>query len=208
MSPRARFEKLPEEKRDAILDAATEEFAANGYEGSSLNQIIAAAGISKGAMYYYFDDKYDLFMTVMERYAQGFWDAFEGEWDNLGAVDDFWGFLEGMFDVAFNYTSERRTAIMLAKCFYELPADQWTEGRLGALFEEKRLRFTRLLDRGQELGQIRSDLPGDLLVGLMFAVGETMDRHILPLWDTLDLEGRRASMRTSLDLMKRLLEKK
>ncbi len=49
--PRPRFYKLPEEKRERILEAAAKEFVAHGFEGASLNQILTAAGISKGAAY-------------------------------------------------------------------------------------------------------------------------------------------------------------
>ena len=64
--PRPRFKKLAADKRAAIIEAAGVEFAAHGFQGASLNAIIAAAGISKGAFYYYFDDKADLFATVIE----------------------------------------------------------------------------------------------------------------------------------------------
>ena len=57
--PRPRFEKLPPEKRETILETAAKEFAEFGYEGASLNQILAKSGISKGAAYYYFDNKED-----------------------------------------------------------------------------------------------------------------------------------------------------
>ena len=62
--PRPRFEKLSPEKREQILETSAKEFAANGYEGASLNQILAKAGISKGAAYYYFDNKADLYVTT------------------------------------------------------------------------------------------------------------------------------------------------
>ena len=68
--PLPRFHKLEPERRQAILDAASEEFAANGFEGASYNRIIAGAGISKGAMYYYFADKDDLFRTVLDESSQ------------------------------------------------------------------------------------------------------------------------------------------
>ena len=55
--PRPRFEKLSAEKREQILETAAKAFAAHGYDGASLNQILADADISKGAAYYYFDNK-------------------------------------------------------------------------------------------------------------------------------------------------------
>ena len=62
--PRPRFNKLTAEKRESILEAAAKEFATHGFEGASLNQILSNAGISKGAAYYYFDDKapYQIFV--------------------------------------------------------------------------------------------------------------------------------------------------
>src|SRR5687768_9358643 len=65
MMPRPRFEKLDEERRKAILRIAAEEFAEHGYEAASYNRIIERSGLSKGAVYYYFDDKEDLYTTVL-----------------------------------------------------------------------------------------------------------------------------------------------
>ena len=61
---RPRFAKLPEAQQQAILSAALDEFAAHGFHDASLNRVIDAAGISKGSMYYYFDDKEDLYIHV------------------------------------------------------------------------------------------------------------------------------------------------
>ena len=55
------FERLPEEKKDRILQAARAEFIHNPYEKTSINRILAEAGIPKGSFYQYFDDKSDLF---------------------------------------------------------------------------------------------------------------------------------------------------
>ena len=60
-----RFHKLDLDKRELLLDAAMEEFAEHGFEQASINRIIERAGTSKGSMYYYFEHKEDLFMTVI-----------------------------------------------------------------------------------------------------------------------------------------------
>src|SRR5260221_3490175 len=59
--PFERFEKLAPAKRERILEVAAQEFAANGFEGGSINRILERAQMSKGAAYYYFADKADLF---------------------------------------------------------------------------------------------------------------------------------------------------
>lgn len=62
-----RFEKIPEERRKKIMDAALSEFATNGFRGTNINKVAEKAGISIGSMYSYFESKDDLFLTVVEQ---------------------------------------------------------------------------------------------------------------------------------------------
>ena len=55
------FLRLPEEKRNRILDAAWEEFTRVRYTDVSINKIIIKARIPRGSFYQYFRDKEDLF---------------------------------------------------------------------------------------------------------------------------------------------------
>jgi AcrR family transcriptional regulator len=63
---RPRFANLDLDTRHRILETAAEEFAARGFDGVSLNQLIDRLEMSKGSFYYYFDDKADLFTTVAD----------------------------------------------------------------------------------------------------------------------------------------------
>ena len=58
--PKETFLNLPEEKRNRILDAAIQEFAANPYDVASISNIVRKVGIAKGSFYQYFEDKKDL----------------------------------------------------------------------------------------------------------------------------------------------------
>jgi TetR/AcrR family acrAB operon transcriptional repressor len=50
-----------------ILDAAARVFARYGYAGASLEQVAADAGMTKGAVYWHFSSKSDLFLALCER---------------------------------------------------------------------------------------------------------------------------------------------
>ncbi len=52
-------------KRRAILDAATEVFLTQGFAGSSMDSIAAAAQVSKPTVYNHFDDKQQLFEQIV-----------------------------------------------------------------------------------------------------------------------------------------------
>ena len=68
----------PEVRRAAVLDAALEVFTELGFERATLQDVADRAGVTKGALYHYFDSKNELFLELMrervkahvsERYA-------------------------------------------------------------------------------------------------------------------------------------------
>jgi AcrR family transcriptional regulator len=54
--------------REKILKAARSVFAKKGYYGTDSNEIAAAAGVSTGSFYAYFNDKKDLFIETLRIY--------------------------------------------------------------------------------------------------------------------------------------------
>src|SRR5512136_2965365 len=60
------FLKLSDEKRLYILNSAAEIFARAGYHQAAIADICANAGISNGALYKYFNNKEDLFLSIID----------------------------------------------------------------------------------------------------------------------------------------------
>jgi AcrR family transcriptional regulator len=56
----------PAAKRLQIVEAAAAQFARTGYEATLMDDVAAAAGVSKGSLYDYFKNKEDLFYAVFE----------------------------------------------------------------------------------------------------------------------------------------------
>lgn len=55
------------DKRRQILDGAHAVFTAQGFDAASMSEIAAAASVSKGTLYVYFEDKEHLFVALIER---------------------------------------------------------------------------------------------------------------------------------------------
>ena len=55
---------------DEVLDAAMKAFWANGYEATSLAELVSVTGLHKGSLYQAFGDKHALFIQTLKRYLQ------------------------------------------------------------------------------------------------------------------------------------------
>jgi len=58
-------------RRDAFLDVAQRLVETKGYEAMSIQEVLDALEVSKGAFYHYFDSKQALLEAVVERFADG-----------------------------------------------------------------------------------------------------------------------------------------
>jgi AcrR family transcriptional regulator len=77
-----------EERREDILRAATGVFVSKGYRPTSIDDLVEAAGISKGLFYVYFDSKQQAFIELVESYFEGLG----------GVLEENHRILEGAFD--------------------------------------------------------------------------------------------------------------
>ena len=80
-----RQEEKNRKSRELILSYAFDEFAENGYAGSSLNQICARGSISKGLLYHYYANKDALYLACVGRLFQDM-TAFLQAWIDVGSV--------------------------------------------------------------------------------------------------------------------------
>lgn len=69
-----------ERTRNAILDAAAAVFDERGFNGASLSDILAKAGVTKGALYFHFTSKEELARAIIE-------EQYGGDLPDLGSED-------------------------------------------------------------------------------------------------------------------------
>ncbi len=70
------FDNLNEEKKNKIINACLEEFAENGYEKASTNTMVVKAGISKGLLFHYFENKKNIYLYLVDYSMKHFLDRF------------------------------------------------------------------------------------------------------------------------------------
>jgi AcrR family transcriptional regulator len=202
--PRPRFNKLPVEKREQILEAAAKEFVANGYENASLNRILEQAGISKGAGYYYFDDKADVFVTTVDYYTQRTMSEINIEFEKLTA-ETFWPTLMDMYRPMFAKLSDEPWMLTAWKVSAKLSKEARTNPMLAKTFDRARGLLFSFLKRGQQIGAVRSDLPDDLLLAFFQSIDSASDQWMIDHWEELDSERMQEITLQVVDAIRRLM---
>jgi len=203
--PRPRFEKLPRQKKMRILEAAAREFAAHGFEGASLNQILEQARISKGAAYYYFDDKVDLYTTVVQHYGEELLAKTGVAVEQLTA-ETYWDTIADLYRQQFQNHYEKPWLFGVVKSTRGLSQEARAHDRLAQLFRQVQRTVAELISRGQALGVVRTDLPADLLLALIVAVDDVHDQWLLQQWHDTDTVVLEAPVQRMVDVWRRLLE--
>ena len=117
-----RTKQQSEQTRKQILAAARREFARRGVARTSLEHVAAAAGVTRGAIYWHFANKTDLFHAMREQVSLPLIDRTSfallsaTDDDPLGAVE---AYLHSLIDtIAGDKATLRTFQIMAFKCEY------------------------------------------------------------------------------------------
>lgn len=164
-----RVVKHPDTRRAELLDRAVALFVRDGYDNVSLNDLIADAGISKGAFYHWFPSKEALIAALAERSAR---DAFaDVERAVSGCGGDALARLNALLEAGFETKMRMGVAEQLAAMVSLLrPDNAHLYGRILAA-EEALFRplLTRLIADGLAEGVFDTFDPegvADMIYGL------------------------------------------
>jgi TetR/AcrR family acrAB operon transcriptional repressor len=107
--------------REELLDAAERVFRAHGVGHTTLAEVADAAGVTRGAIYWHFRDKADLFQALVKRVEMPMNAAFE-EMDRASATDPLGAVRQLAVHALQNLASSRRTQavfdVVFLRCEY------------------------------------------------------------------------------------------
>jgi AcrR family transcriptional regulator len=158
---------------ERLMRVSVELFAEHGYAQTSVQQIVDAAGVTKGALYHYFSSKDDLLFDIYDRLL-----SLQKE-----HLDEIVGRGQGTEetlrlaceDVIVTSIESLNEATVFFRSQHMLAADRQSEVK-------RRRRsyndlFESILERGQAEGLFRRDIPSAVLIAHFFS-----DPHYLAQW--------------------------
>lgn len=157
--------------RERLLTETTRLVHRAGFARTSVNTVLKAAGIKKGALYHHFPGKDKLGLAVLTRASTGFLAFIDAA---LIAPTPLEG-LDRFFTAALQ---AHRDMGFVGGCLWGNTALEMSDSShvhteiVARVFEEWISRMARVIHAGQEAGQIRTDLPASDLACLVVAAIE------------------------------------
>jgi AcrR family transcriptional regulator len=177
--------------REALVHAARQLFAEHGYDGTGTEQIVAAARVTRGALYHHFRDKAELFRAVMAEAALEVAQRLTDEQlavEAASPLEDIRQGVSAFLDVCIGGDFQR---IVLVDGPRVLGPDAWEElvDRYGRTLLEE------WLTRAAELGELEG-VPAGALARLLIAM---LTEAGLEIARAADPTATRADLGTVLD---------
>jgi TetR/AcrR family transcriptional repressor of nem operon len=160
-----------ERTRECLLQAASREIYRSGFQSASLDTILAAAGVTKGALYYHFDSKEALGYAVVEEVIAP---NLRGTWlrplqRGKDPIDALIGIVEGISV----QPEDVRGGCPLNNLAQEMsPLDAGFRKRLALIFHAWREGVASVLREGQTHGIVRRNVEPSDAAGLLIAMVE------------------------------------
>lgn len=171
--PKDTWWNLPEDKRRSVTRAAMAEFGTRGFSAGSLNVIAREAGIAKGSLFQYFDDKLDFFTTVTEELSASVEAAV------LEGVDvDRDGYFDGIRALVGNWLRFFRSHPLEQGMAHAAASEIDAEARAAVRGTANRHYvdvLRPLAERAQARGELRADADVDQVVAMTILVLRLLD---------------------------------
>ena len=204
--PTKTFYRLRDEKQDAILRAAVHEFAKSGFTRTKISDVAQNAGISKGSVFQYFENKKELFIHCAKWGLEVFMKKLD-EQMNIGDMDIYEYFEDNKAKTEL-VREEGELASFMQVVMHE---PGLLDESMKSMYDLGNIYTKKLIQNGKRKGTVRSDIDDELLLCHFSAVTERFSQRWFKLYigDISEEPGADAeqSMKHELGIMLNLLKK-
>jgi len=154
---------------DKLLDAALHLFVSKGYSSTNLDRIAGVAGLSKGAVYFYFGSKESVLIEVLKKVQIVVLDGAIEVVDSAGPsyTDKLVAFLHNAANLGITHRDEVLLLIIMSLEFREREGE--VRDCIDKIYQRLQTMIERLIRAGQKAGEFRSDVPARELAALVIA---------------------------------------
>lgn len=158
---------------ERLIAAATRLFASQGYEATTVQEVVAEAGVTKGAMYHYFTSKDDLLYEIYHRILTLQFERLKQFAEADGPIEE--RLRHAAIDVITTTAKAFDDLTVVVRSMHLLEPKKQRRVRS----ERRRYHelFRDMIEEGQRTGVFRGDVEADFVVDYFFGAV-----HHLPTW--------------------------
>jgi len=199
------FAKLEESKQKKILDAAFREFAENGYARASTDQIVRDAGIGKGTLFYYFNNKKELYRDLVDISVRELTGRFLGQASGSG---DYLERYKQASMLKMKAYHERPDMLNFLGRIYLEPDESLTAETAGKLVEIRKTALSSFLACDDDT-PFRADIPREKILSMIKWLMDGYEKEMLANFhnrslSSIDVEPYWDDYNDFLELLKKL----
>lgn len=201
--PKPTFFNLPEEKRQNLIDIAIEEFAANNYNNASISRIVAQAGIAKGSLYQYFEDKKDLYLYLLDLATEEK-RAFFDDQPALDPTAGLFTIMRWMVEIGtrFQFSNPRLVKVAYRALYSDVPFPEEVAARMQSASDDYMRQMIEMGVRSGSLDpQVNPQMATFVFSTVMSGLGDYLFRQGLIDSDALEERGLVELVDVTADLL-------
>ncbi|MDD3224708.1 MAG: TetR/AcrR family transcriptional regulator [Clostridium sp.] len=170
--PKDTLLNLEEKKRNKIIRAAVMEFSNKGYDKGNVSEIAKEAGVSKGSMYQYFNNKKDIYLYCFEKAYEIYLRYFEDKTKKYEKMSIF-DYMYLAFKMSWPFFVDKREMyIFIQNAYFDINSEVHSEVIKIAYRESKPYlkMLTEMIDMNKEKGLIKTKISTDLILMYLEAI--------------------------------------
>lgn len=161
-----------EQKKQEILESALKCFARKGFESSTVDEICAESGVSKGAIYNYFKSKDEIYLELIKQKTENAFnltrEALAGFHTTIEKLD----FMFSIYDKPFPF-DEKSAGELFVGAEFKIRSSRYKE--INEILTKRRHKYflglmTQVIDEGQKAGEVKLDKSPQIYAELFWAM--------------------------------------
>ena len=203
--PKKTFFNLPEEKREKIIEMALEEFSKNTFTNASITKVAENAGIAKGSVYQYFNDKKDLYKYIVDLSGQK---KFEYLKDCLSKLDKmhFIDLIKELYVKGVEFARDNPRYAGIANNFTKETDVKFKEEILGTNIGKSNAFFEMLIENAKEKGEINKSVDTKVGAYLITSLNTSIVDYMLSQMKYEDILQNTEELLDKVDKMLEILK--
>lgn len=175
--PKSTFFNLDQNKKDRIIEAAIDEFAANSFHKASITNIIKNAEIASGSFYQYFEGKEDLYRYLLDILVERKLKYLDQVVMSNPNELSFFNFLRKLYQGGIEFAKENPRLVSIGKNLMNNNCEVCKKIREQQKPQSEEF-FKNILKQAIETGDVKEDIDPELTAKFLTSINYSLSDFI------------------------------